>query len=102
MYKATLVRARSENVTVAVKTIKKFKSEEETSEFLHEMGVMMNLTHPNIIHLYGIVQQGKIMLYAGLLAFIMAIVSRKSLHKVTACSLQNRHGLYCSIYQMAT
>ena len=58
VYKATLVRARSENMTVAVKTIKKYKSEQETSDFLHEMGVMMDLMHPNIIHLYGIVQQG--------------------------------------------
>ena len=62
VYKATLVRARSENMTVAVKTIKKYKSEEETSDFLHEMGVMMDLMHPNIIHLYGIVQQGLIII----------------------------------------
>lgn len=59
VYKASLVRARSENMTVAVKTIKKYKSEQETSDFLHEMGVMMDLMHPNIIHLYGIVQQGQ-------------------------------------------
>ena len=58
MYKATLVRAKSENMTVAVKTIKNYKSEQETIDFLHEMGVMMDLMHPNIIHLYGIVQQG--------------------------------------------
>ena len=45
-------------MTVAVKTIKKYKSEQETSDFFHEMGVMMNLMHPNIIHLYGIVEQG--------------------------------------------
>ena len=43
---------------VAVKTIKKYQSEQETSDFLREMGVMMDLMHPNIIHLYGIVQQG--------------------------------------------
>ena len=58
VYKAILVRPRSENMTVAVKTIKRYKSEQETSDFLHEMGVMMDLMHPNIIHLYGIVEQG--------------------------------------------
>ena len=45
-------------MTVAVKTIKKYKSEQEMSDFIYEMGVMMDLMHPNIIHLYGIVQQG--------------------------------------------
>ena len=45
-------------MTVAVKTIKRYKSEQETSDFLREMGVMMDLMHPNIIHLYGIVEQG--------------------------------------------
>ena len=58
VYKATLVRSKSEKMIVAVKTIKKYQSEKETSEFLHEMGAMTNLMHPNIIHLYGIVQQG--------------------------------------------
>ena len=60
IYKATLVRGKSEKMTVAVKTIKKYKSEQETSNFLHEMGVMMDLIHPNVVHLYGIVQQGLI------------------------------------------
>ena len=58
VYKATLVQARSEDMTVEVKTINRYKSEQETSDFLHEMRVMMDLMHPNIIHIYGIVQQG--------------------------------------------
>ena len=59
VYKATLVRGGGcDKMTVAVKTIKRYKSEQETSDFLHEMGVMMNLMHPNVVHYYGIVQQG--------------------------------------------
>lgn len=58
VYKASLVRGGQDRMGVAVKTIKRYKSEQATSDFLHEMGVMMNLMHPNIIHLYGIVQQG--------------------------------------------
>ena len=45
-------------MTVAVKTIKKYESEKETNDFLREMDVMSQLLHPNIIKLYGIVQQG--------------------------------------------
>ena len=45
---------------VAVKTIKKYKSEQEISDFLHEMRITMDLMHPNIIQLYGIVDEGKI------------------------------------------
>ena len=52
-----LVQARSENTTVAVKTISKYKSEYETSDFLHEMRVVMDLMHPNIVHIHGIVDQ---------------------------------------------
>ena len=59
VYKATLVQARSENMTVAVKTISKYKSEQETSDFLHEMGVVMDLMHPNVVHIHGIVDQGE-------------------------------------------
>ena len=61
-------------MTVAVKTIKKYKSEQETSDFLHEMGVMMDLMHPNIIHLYGMVQQGLVYLHL-LLLLSLALVT---------------------------
>ena len=59
VYKATLVRSESEKMIVAVKTIKRYESEQETSDFYREMEAMTNLVHPNIIHLYGIVEQGK-------------------------------------------
>ena len=59
VYKATLVQTKSENMTVAVKTISKYKSQQETTDFLHEMRVMMDLMHPNIVHIYGIVDQGE-------------------------------------------
>ena len=59
VYKATLIQARSENTTVAVKTISKYKSEHEISDFLHEIRVMMDLMHPNIVHIHGIVDQGE-------------------------------------------
>ena len=59
VYKATLVQTKSENTTVVVKTISKYKSQQETSDFLHEMRVVMDLMHPNIVHIYGIVDQGE-------------------------------------------
>ena len=59
VYKATLVQTKSENMTVAVKTISKYKSQQETTDFLHEMRVVMDLMHPNIVHIHGIVDQGK-------------------------------------------
>ena len=43
---------------VAVKTIKKYQSKKETTDFFKEMHVMSQLIHPNILRLYGIVQQG--------------------------------------------
>ena len=57
IYKATYVQDTSV-MTVAVKIIKKYESDQETSDFLHEMRITMDLTHPNIIHLYGIVDEG--------------------------------------------
>ena len=44
---------------VAVKTIKKYESEQETSDFRHEIRNTMDLMHPNIIQLYGIADEGK-------------------------------------------
>lgn len=45
-------------MTVAIKTIKKYESEKEANDFFREMDIMSRLVHPNIIKLYGIVQQG--------------------------------------------
>ena len=43
---------------VAIKTIKQYESEKEKDEFLKEMNVMSKLMHPNIVRLFGLVQQG--------------------------------------------
>ena len=43
---------------VAIKTIKKYESEKEKDRFLKEMNIMSKLMHPNIVHLFGLVQQG--------------------------------------------
>ena len=44
---------------VAIKTIKQYESEKERDNFLKEMNVMAKLMHPNIVRLFGLVQQGK-------------------------------------------
>lgn len=41
---------------VAIKTIRQHESEKE--QFLSEMRVMSNMIHPNIVRLFGLVQQG--------------------------------------------
>ena len=45
---------------VAIKTIKKYESEKERDNFLKEMNVMSKLMHPNIVRLFGLVQQGQL------------------------------------------
>ena len=44
--------------TVAIKTLKQCESENDKDEFLTEMKLMSNLIHPNIVYLFGLVQQG--------------------------------------------
>ena len=58
VFKGTYRKGTGKCVTVAVKTIKKYQSEKETSDFLREMGIMSQLLHPNVIKLFGLVQQG--------------------------------------------
>ena len=43
---------------MAIKEIKRYETKEDRDEFLKEMNVMANLMHPNIIRLFGIVEQG--------------------------------------------
>ena len=45
-------------VQVAIKTIKKYDSSKEMENLLKEMNVMAKLLHPNIVRLFGLVQQG--------------------------------------------
>lgn len=52
------MRSGSSGSPVAVKTIRKYESEKEKEAFFKEMNVMSNLMHPNIVRLFGLVQQG--------------------------------------------
>jgi len=54
-----LQRGRAKPFTVAVKTSKKSRSEEERAEFLREMTIMSQLRHPNIVQLHGVIQDGE-------------------------------------------
>ena len=49
---------RSSGLPVAIKTIKQYESEKEKENFQKEMIVMSKLIHPNIVRLFGLVQQG--------------------------------------------
>ena len=77
-------------MTVAVKTIKRYKSEQAQSDFLQEMGIMMKLMHPNVVHHYGLAQQG--IAHILIIDYIYnvnlhAIVLSLSAHLFTACAL---------------
>ena len=52
------MRSGSSGSLVAVKTIRKYESEKEKEAFFKEMNVMSKLMHPNIVRLFGLVQQG--------------------------------------------
>ena len=56
VYKATLMLGS--RVTVAVKTIRRYTSEKERQDFMREMAIMAQMMHPNIIQLYGLVNEG--------------------------------------------
>ena len=58
MYKANLKRDVKE-VKVAIKTIRRYTSEKETQDFIREMNIMADMMHPNIIQLYGLVNEGQ-------------------------------------------
>ena len=58
VYKANLKRDVKE-IKVAVKTIQRYTSEKETQDFMHEMSIMADMMHPNIIRLYGLVSKGQ-------------------------------------------
>ena len=45
-------------ITVAVKTLKKYQSQKAHDDFLKEMSITAQFAHPNVIKLFGLVQQG--------------------------------------------
>lgn len=57
VYKATLRNSDGKTIDVAVKTTKVY-SEGELKNFKKEMAVMSKMMHPNIVQLYGLVQEG--------------------------------------------
>ena len=62
VYKAEYVKGTKSNLTVAVKAIKKYQSQKAHDDFLEEMDILSQFVHPNIIKLYGLVQQGIVLL----------------------------------------
>ena len=58
VFKGNYKRFEGPGYPVAVKTIKQYESEKEKDGFLKEMNVMSKLMHPNIVRLFGLVQQG--------------------------------------------
>ena len=46
-------------IQVAIKTSKQYESEQEKSSFQREMMMMSKLIHPNIVKLFGLVEEGK-------------------------------------------
>ena len=58
VYKAWLHTGSGTTTEVAVKTIRIYDPK-EMKNFMREMAVMSQLMHPNIIHLHGVVKEGK-------------------------------------------
>ena len=63
VYKAEYIKdapdRQTKKITVAVKTVRKYDSKEAAEDFLIEMNVMTKFVHPNVIKMYGLVQQGE-------------------------------------------
>lgn len=45
-------------VEVAMKTVQ-FKTEKDEENFKQEISMMSKIMHPNVVHLYGLIPQGK-------------------------------------------
>ena len=58
VFKASLKQG-VESILVAVQTTKKPSSEAEKASFMREMTIMSKMMHPNIVRLYGLVQDGE-------------------------------------------
>ena len=48
-----------EDVPVAIKITKNTSSEKDKEAFMWEMNVMSQMMHPNIVRLFGLVQDGE-------------------------------------------
>ena len=57
VYKAILRNSEGETIHVAMKTTKAY-SKGEMKNFEREMAIMSKMMHPNIVQLYGLVQEG--------------------------------------------
>jgi serine/threonine protein kinase len=62
IFKGVYKRSEGEGLPVAIKTIKKYESEKERKSFQKEMTVMSKLIHPNIVRLFGLIKQGKLII----------------------------------------
>ena len=51
-------RAQMKDTIVAVKVTKKYSSEKVMSDFQNEMSIMSEVSHNNIVRLYGIINEG--------------------------------------------
>ena len=58
LYKGIYRKPDGPEHVVAIKTLKQCESEKDRGDFLTEMKLMSNLIHPNIVYLFGLVQQG--------------------------------------------
>ena len=59
MFKAVLHKGTPGEVLVAVKTTKTNSTEKDKADFMKEMVVMSTLLHPNIVRLYGLVNESE-------------------------------------------
>ena len=59
MFKAILHKGTPGEVLVAVKTTKTNSTEKDKADFMKEMVVMSTLLHPNIVRLYGLVNESE-------------------------------------------
>ena len=58
IFKGFFKRPGDSGLPVAIKTIKRYDTEKEKENFQKEMAMMSKLIHPNIVRLFGLVQQG--------------------------------------------
>ena len=60
--KASLVRSGGAKCDVAVKPIERYDSKKDEEDFLKEISIFSKPVHPNIVRLFGLVEQGTCMM----------------------------------------